>query len=845
MKRLRLGAALLVLAAVMHLGARGLDPLPPLGGLLDPVYGAWANGRLAALPSDAAAEIPGLEGAVEVVYDVRGVPHITAGTYDDLMRALGFVVARDRLFQLEMQTRFTAGTLSELFGAGAVDVDRDQRALGLVWSAEREFAALPPSGPIARAMAAFGEGVNAWIDGVDRKTLPFEYRLLDAWPARWAPEHSLYLARRMGYTLSYSRSEFRRRRAAGLIGQDATDALFGRHSPIQEPIQPGPRPAYPWFDRSPLPPPSPAVSAPVAPADGPRAEAPGATARPMVAGWFVGPDDVPPGVIGSNNWAVAPERSASGFALLAGDPHLDLTLPSIWYEVHLVIPGEVDVYGVTIPGMPGIVIGFTRDVAWTLTNTGADVLDYYEEVLDDAARPSRYRVDGAWRDLERREEVYRGRDGAVVAVDTMYFTHRGPLVRDEHVPLSIRWTNLSEAVPYGIIAALGRAGSVRDVLAETAIWGPSAQNILTADRQGHIALRSTGAFPLRGAAGDGPDFLDGATTATDWTGAWPVERYPTGFRPAQGYLASANQEPLDPADDSTYLGVEWQEPWRAMRINRLLRESSTVSVDDFRRFQTDPGNERAELFVPLFLAAARSAHAGRDEDASSLDFAAALLAEWGRVYAPQDTVAVLFEAAMDELENRVWDELLPPPDPERRHDRRRRVATPSEAVLWRALVDSTETWCDDRRTPAVEPCRMLLAQSLAAAYTAAVEQLGKPNADTWRWDRHQTANVWHLLRQRALSALDLPVQGGPGTLNPSSGSGTHGASWRMIVELGEELRAWVTYPGGQSGNPASPWYDDRIPEWVAGELQPVLFPRTGADLSEEQVAARLTLEPAP
>jgi penicillin amidase len=787
--------------------------------------------------------VSGLGDSVRVVYDVRGVPHIFGRSYDDVIRALGFVVARDRLFQMEMQTRVTAGTLSEMLGEGLLEVDREQRALGLAWSADREWREQDWESPQARSATAFAGGVNAWIDRVDRRTLPVEYRLLDAWPRRWEPVHSLYLARRMGYTLTYSTGEFRRARAAELIGREATDALFGRHSPIQEPIQPGPRKTYPWFDTTPLPPPAP-----------PGRDAPGFQGVPAVrATRFPGPpdesvwvagrsgatDEGHEGGIGSNNWAVAPARSGSGHALLAGDPHLDLSLPSIWYEAHLVVEGELDVYGVTIPGFPGIVIGFTRDIAWSLTNTGADVLDYYLETLDDNERPARYRVDGVWRELETSVQEYRDRRGAVLAVDTLYYTHRGPLRRDTFAPLSMRWTNLDEGTPATVFGQIARARSVSEFLEAAESWGPSAQNMIVADRAGHIAIRSTGRYPYRG-QGDGADLLDGTVSAGDWTGYWPIERYPMGLRPAQGYLASANQEPMDSLDDATYLGTDWPSPWRAMRINRLLRDNAAVTVDDFRRFQTDPGNERAELFVPLFIDAAAAlggAHAGEGTD---LERGAALLRAWDRRYTRDNTVAVLFELAMDELESRVWDELLPPMQPDMTHPPTR-VATPGEAVLWRALNDSAGIWCDDRRTLMVEPCRMIVAQSLAAAYRSAVARFGEPGGERWRWDRNRYANIWHLLRQPALSALHLPVQGGPGNLNPSSGGGTHGSSWRMVVELRDDVRAWVTYPGGQSGNPMTRRYDDRIGQWGAGELEAALFPRTIDELAANQVMARLDL----
>jgi penicillin amidase len=198
---------------------------------------------------------------------------------------------------------------------------------------------------------------------------------------------------------------------------------------------------------------------------------------------------------------------------------------------------------------------------------------------------------------------------------------------------------------------------------------------------------------------------------------------------------------------------------------------------------------------------------------------------------------VLFEAAMQELVARTWDELAITPGSTRR------VVTPSGGVLAELLADSASVWWDDRGTKQVEQRDDILVASLIAALAATRAKYGDPNGDGWRWDRIRHANIPHLLRLPALSALDIPVQGGPGTLSPSSGSGTHGPSWRMVVDLGPELRAWATYPGGQSGNPASPRYLDRLPQWMKGELSPVNFPAAPAALDSAHRSSVLTLRP--
>ncbi|HEX4933723.1 MAG TPA: penicillin acylase family protein, partial [Gemmatimonadaceae bacterium] len=590
--------AVVLLAGTVYVGRVGAGPLPPLGPFLDPVRGAWGAVAYTALPESASVELRGLDGAVDVRYDTRGVPHIFAASELDAIRALGYVVARDRLFQLELQARAGSGTLTELVGQAAIRADSEPRALGMPRGAEQNLAALAPGSVGRRLLEAYADGVNAYIDHASPAEWPVEYKLLGKRPSRWAPIHSLYLYARMGWTLAHLDGERQRLAAQALVGDAAARALFPVHSPIQEPIQPNGS-GVPRVDVVQVPPPGAVDSGALALAGLLPSWRP-ASQDPEVSSLFA-----------SNNWVVGPARSRSGHPILAGDPHLGLTLPSIWYEAHLVVPGKLDVYGVTIPGSPGIVIGFTRDVAWSLTNTGADVLDFYRETVDDQVRPTKYLVDDAWRDLELREEVYRGKRGEVLRVDTVRYTHRGPMHRMQKDWVSMRWTvneptDLASAFYHAQHAT--NVGDFLDAFARD--YFAPAQNVVVADRSGNIAIRSTGHYPLRPAGSDGLTIFDGAASASDWTGYWPVSQYPQAVNPPQGFLASANQEPIDPRQAPGYLGFEWAyEPWRALQINRLLRDTPLVTMDDMRRFQTDPGSVRADWFVPYLRNAASAAHA--------------------------------------------------------------------------------------------------------------------------------------------------------------------------------------------------------------------------------------------
>ncbi len=827
---MRTALAAILLAALLFTWFRSVGKVPATGALLDPASGVWATARTAILPSLDQGRIPGLGKPVQVVFDDRGVPHIFASSEEDAYRALGYVMARDRLFQMELQTRAATGRLTEWVGPRALETDRRTRAIGLAWGAERKFAAYDRSSLGYRAIAAYSDGVNAWISGMRPRDVPMEFRLLGIGPDKWEPIYSLYFFSKMALTLAFNDVTYARLAAQAKVGRVAADALFPVNSPIQEPIQPNGAGA-PRYDLAVIPAPGAPDSAAVL----------ALTARQSL---FAAIDDAKPNAdgdaLGSNNWAVAPKRTAAGHALLAGDPHLDLTLPSIWYEMHIVVPGHLDVAGVGFPGVPGVIIGFNRDVAWTFTNTGSDVNDYYAETVDDTLHPSRYRLDGAWKDLQQRVELYRDKSGTAIRADTLYFTHRGPMTKQLGRWVSMRWTAFEPSAEQDNFLRLGYSRNARQWLDAMNGYIAPTQNGLVADRSGNIAIRSTGHYPVRPGDGRGDVVRDGSVTASDWLGYLPPSRYPFAMNPAQGFLASANQQPVDPRDNPSYMGSDWYSPWRAMRINTLLRADSAVTPDAMRGFQTDPGSARADSFVPQFLAAAaREDSAGRSD--AALREAATLLDQWDRRYTKVNRRAVLFETAMEELSNRTWDELL---TGAKKNVNGRAPRMPEGQVLLELMQDPTSKWWDDRRTPGIVETRdEILTGSLRAALVVAKKAHGDPAGDGWLWSNVRHANIYHLAGIPALSALDLPVQGGPSTLSPSGGTGTQGPSWRMVVELGPEVRAWATYPGGQSGNPASPRYKDRLSLWLSGNLAPVLFPKTPADLDRKRVISTLTLEP--
>ena len=821
MRTLSLILSAVALCAALFVGLRPIGPVPPLGQLLSPSTGIWSVVRSAELPAEQTLGLAGLSAPVDVRYDDRGVPHIFAATEADAARALGWVHARDRLFQMELIQRAVAGTLTELVGARALPLDQNARRLALAQGAHAKWEAIADTAVVKRDVTAYMDGVNAYIAQMRPEDLPLEYRLLGRRPRRFEPQDTYYLLIRMSQTLSFQQGELAFHAVEQLVGRAATEALFNSTAPIQEPIEPVPGRRAPVLSASwRLPAPAQPDSTRVA-----MARAYGQLAQAFTRG---------EAAVGSNNWAVGPQRSASGHALLAGDPHLELTLPSIWYEAHLVVPGVLDSYGVSFPLAPIIPIGFNRDMAWTMTNTGNDVVDFYRETVDDSTSPRRYMLDGAWQELTLRVETYRDPAGSSIAVDTFYATHRGPMFRTALGWVSQRWTAREPSDEGNNFRDGMRATGVRDFYARMERFQTPAQNMLTADREGNIGIRSTGRYPIR--PGDRGDMVfDGSTRASDWTGNEPVSWYPQSVNPAQGYLASANQQPVDPAVRKGYHGNEWPSPWRAMRINALLRGDSAVTVDDMRRFHTDPRSELTP-FIMTALGDAKAAAESAGTWTADDEAAFAHLAKGEPVFTPESSWAVLFGALVSQLTTLTWDELMLPGET-------RRVYTPSQMVLVMLLRDPTNAWWDDRRSgDAVETRDAIVLQALRTAWTDTRSAQGN-DPSQWKWSNVRQINVHHLLRLPGFGRTGLAVTSGPGTLSPSENGGTHGASWRFVVELGPEVKGWGTYPGGQSGNPVSSRYDDRLELWRTGQLAELRFPRTPDALPAAQTRATLTFTP--
>ena len=400
MKFIKAGLSLAFTIALIWILEIRIGKIPPIGPFINPSTGFWQNAESKHKLVTEKLTIPGLQQGVIVRYDENRIPHIFAKNDHDLYLAQGFVTARDRLWQMDIQTRSASGRLAEIIGPAALDIDRYHRRMGMVYGAENGLKGLMAD-PDSKAMAlAYTEGVNGYIHQLSPKDYPIEFKLLNYAPEDWKPINCIFLLKLMSETLASGSNQLAMTNNLKEFGSKDVDELFPDYPFHESPIIP----VGTKWDFKPLPIPKPSkefVAQKMA----------NATTREKFEG------------IGSNNWAISGAKSATGYPILANDPHLNLTFPSIWYQVQLCSP-TVNVNGASLPGAPCIIIGYNQNISWGVTNVDADVLDWYQVKFKDESR-NEYWYNNKWNRVNRRIEVIKVL-GAKDETDTVLYTHHGP-----------------------------------------------------------------------------------------------------------------------------------------------------------------------------------------------------------------------------------------------------------------------------------------------------------------------------------------------------------------------------------------------------------------------------------
>lgn len=805
MKSIKIVLSIALMAGMFYLFNFKHGSLPPLGKFLNPHSGFWRNNsQMDRIPNT--LKIKEFKQDVQVIFDNRRVPHIFAENTHDLFMAQGYITARDRLWQMEMQTHMAAGRLAEIVGPRAVDMDRYYRRLGLRFGAEKALELVMDNRDSKEVLTAYSKGINAFIDGLKNKFLPLEYKILDYKPEKWTELKSILMLKLMSDTLTAGSSEPEMTLALETLGEKVMEDLFPLFPPFPEPIIPE---GTPWdFEPVKLPEP-------------PKQIVPAEIRSGIIY------EDV--SALGSNNWAVSGKKTKSGFPILSNDPHLGLTLPSIWYELQLNAPG-INVYGVSIPGTPCVIIGFNENVAWGMTNAGSDVFDWYRIKFKDESR-KQYFYDGEWRDVAVQKEIIKVRGGQDI-VDEVLYTHHGPIVFTEggsrmflNVPVdaALRWTAHDPSNELWTFIKLNRGRNYEDYVDALSHYKCPAQNIVFASSEGDIAIRHIGKFPLRWIK-QGRYLSDGSDPVFDWGGWIPHEQVPQVINPERGFISSANQEPVD-SSYPYYLDWSYVSFSRGARINEMLSSGGNITPQDMIDLQNDTLYPVARMALPVLLPLILNESISETERVVFNE-----LEKWDYRYEIDETGPTIFEKWWQVLRELIWK------DDMKRGNVQLRIPS-SDVTLKKILYDPSCIYFDNRDTEKIETLEDMAVESFKISVNRLNEEYGSFSRD-WEWGNIKKTDIFHLARIPGLGRENLRTPGGSGIVRAISHD--WGPSWCMVVTWEPQVRAWGIYPGGQSGNPGSKYYDNMVDDWVNGKVNEIHF-LNEPSLEAEYLAGRLVL----
>lgn len=788
---MRRGKFILSLLLTLGLGYVLILPIGSLpfslGEFFNPYRGFWQNAvsvdQLIWLPDRMAQ----LNQPVDVTYNERGVPAIFAENVEDAYFMQGYITARDRLWQMDFQTYAAAGRLTEIMPSSLreslLQHDREMRRKGLPYAAKKSLTAHMDHSITRKVLASYTAGVNAYIRSLSPADYPLEYKILGYAPEKWSPYKSCLLLKYMANMLAGNVRDLSHTKNLQVWGKAVFDTLYQEPIPVMDPVIPV---------ESPLP--DSVLPAPPAPFH--------ILDTSLLAGDFL---PVTQGNIGSNNWAVAGSRTRSGAPLLANDPHLGLSLPSIWYELQISV-NKNPVYGVTIPGAPGVTIGFNEDIAWGVTNAGRDILDFYTLSFKDSTF-NEYWLNGKWNPIQRVVDTFFLKEGGMY-LDTVMYTELGPVMYDAtfgevNQPLAARWVAHEPSLELLTFYQLNRAQSHQDYTEALRHYAAPAQNFVFSSQKGDIAIRQQGKFVNRW-EGQGAFVLSAADSAHQWQPFLPPDQVPQVLNPERGFVSSANQRATDTSYPYFYHG-KFQK-FRNRRLNTLLRQEKVMDIEEMKAIQLDNYSVIAAEALPILLG---------DIDKQTLSDRERNIYErlesWNYMYDAELIAPTVFQKWWDTLYVSIWqDEFI-----------REGLDT-----QWPEVNRTIEllkaypyfSFFDDVNTAKIENRRMLVNQSFRITLKDLYAK--NPNPDTWTWGAEKHTSIRHMARlSPSLGRHNLLVGGNREILNATSKH--NGPSWRMVVSLEDPIKAEGIYPGGQSGNPGSPLYDNMVDDWVNGNYYPL------------------------
>lgn len=793
--------------------------------------------------TDGELQLHGLTAQVSVYRDAYGVPHIRAESEPDLMRAVGYVHAQDRLWQMDLTRRAAAGRLSEIFGKEnkILEIDRMLRTVGIA----RMAPMLADSMDVhtRSLLQAYTDGVNAFLEAWSDR-LPVEFVILGYEPEPWTIYDCVAIARIIGWELNLAwKVDVAMTQVVHKVGLDKASELF---------------PDYPAGAPLIVPDPPPGRSAlPARRADLDREELPQLSEETETVGKILQQfGDLNTALkeltgfsgsqVGSNAWAVSGRRSVTGKPLLANDPHLAHSIPARWYEVHMAAPG-IDVNGMTLAGAPFVVLGSNRSIAWGLTNVMIDDSDFYIESVRKTENGPEYLRDGKWLPAKTVTEFIRTKDDPDSLRLEIVYTDRGPIISNVHsaldsdsvaISVSMRWTGFEPTDEATAFYRLNRARNWEEFRSALKGFGVPGQNVVYADTAGNIGYLCTGRIPIR-KSGNGLYATSGDNV---WTGFVSFGEQPFLLNPSSGYVASSNNKvagPWFPYRISSY----WEPPSRAQRVNEILQSKEVFSVEDFQRLQGDFFSHHAKEVTPFIIGAYRN-----------LEFVDPLFGEaflflqnWDFDMSGERVAASIFnEFFVRLIRNTFEDELGPALFAEYASFQSMSIRSLSEL-----LNQKQSAWFDDVNTGELESRDMIVRQSFEEAVAVLVNRFGTQPA-TWQWKELNTLTFEHPIgSQKPLNYLfnsrTYPVGGNTTTVNNMEYKITDpfkcvlGPSMRRVVDLSDMNRVRSVITVGQSGQPTSDHYQDQVDLWLTNAYK--LVPLDWSVFSEDDEYDLLLLVP--
>jgi penicillin amidase len=795
-------SAVLTILLIVALNTRW-GRIPAMGDFFSPQHGFWQNAEPVAQDISFSMQSPFISGEGSVCFDERMVPHVFTKNENDAYFIEGFLHAKFRLWQMDIQTRAAAGRLSEVFGDKFVNHDREQRRLGMVYAAEILLKEME-SNPITKSQCdRYTAGVNAYIESLTLAAMPLEYKLLGYKPEKWTNLKIALFIKQMAKTLASAEDDLLNTAARKVFSDAQLEALFPQIPDSLDPVIPK-QTSFPA-----------ATVKPLAPA--------GSDSAYLGRAVDSIPFKLPPkskNDNGSNNWAVSGAKTLNGAAILANDPHLDLTLPSIWFEIQLSTE-NFNTYGVSFPGVPGIVIGFNNNIAWGVTDSRRDVRDYYEIRFKDHSKKM-YWFNNQWRDVEqRRIEEIKIKDHRSV-FDTVAYTVFGPVMYDDRFgndidnskAYAVRWTAHDPSNELLVFNKLNHARNYDEFVKAISTYYCPGQNFVFASATNDIAIWQQGGFPARWNR-QGLYVMPGLDTSYMWQGMIPSSENPNMMNPARGFVSSANQRGADSAYPYFIPGA--YSAYRGMTINRKLSEMSGITPEMMMELQNDNFNAFAETMRPLLM---RNTDQNGFTGNESKYFD--LFSSWDLKNDTGQKGMSIFKIWIDSLSSAVWDDEFAVLG--------KKELFPSHQTLAESLLrDSLYSYIDNINTPGKESLKDIVTASFKRSVPAFVEL---EKNERLEWEKFKHTSIAHLLRLSAFARNGLPVGGGADVINAAGPA--HGPSWKMVVQLSAvQPEAWVIYPGGQSGNPGSLYYDNFVDDWAAGRHYKAWFMRAPEEKSKK------------